>query len=196
MLININKLPIQAFAQKIARSRGMSVLSTHIDHIKKTFTYNVCVGNDKVEDKIVTFDEAAKVVGWKGMTADSMYAYSVLETPYVKPVNPDTLDKDDPDHIIQIDKHFAEKDYQWMSNNRITTPMNVDTTDLAKINEVMMHGAQWASNGHCHDVGSFFDGIKLAEKFDNEDVENVDFGSDAYDASDNGESFDDNYGMD
>ena len=157
--INAYQYPVQAFVDKVAKNKAWAVLSSIIDFDAKCIHYHLAKDDTHVVDEDISFDDACKMFGWNGFTVNDIKTilYPIIEG--------HELPKTEDGSVVEIDTHFGESGYDWMSENRITNPMNNSTEGIADIN------AQLHSNGgvyygkFSHPIGDdFIDGIVLAQR--------------------------------
>ena len=137
-IYNIDKMPTQSFIDKLAKNHAFLVLAANLNVDEKKIRYMVSVNDSKSEVRELTFDDACKSFGWKSFTfsKDMMYVIPTCDEQIEKAEVTWTEDKANPDHIVHIDKHWLKNDgYNWLSELRITNPMNITDRATAKINE-------------------------------------------------------------
>lgn len=172
---NVDKMPIQSFTDKLAKNHAFSAMSMMFDPENKMVRYEVAVNDTKREPRDLTFADACKSFGWNDFTFDEMYVYPVCDEPYAKPEVTGTLDKENPDHIVHKDENWLKGNgYNWMSNLRITNPMNISDPATAAINESMRKGIYYSINSINEE--RFWNGIKIADTIqkNDDDVDNDD----------------------
>lgn len=113
-MVNLKSISRQAFITKVCRSRAWQLVSYETDVENKKFICEVMVNAEKSEKREVSFDDAAQLFGWKSITVEG-------ETVVAEHFEP--LDEK-PAEPPLVDKNF-ESGKCWMSQPRITTPMNV-----------------------------------------------------------------------
>ena len=180
-IYNIDKMPTQSFIDKLAKNHAFLVLASKLNVDEKKIRYMVSVNDSKSEVRELTFDDACKSFGWKSFTfsKDMMYVIPTCDEQIEKTEVTWTEDKENPDHIVHTDKHWLKNDgHNWLSELRITNPMNITDPATAKINE-SMHGGKHVAVGLLN-MNSFWNGIKLSDRMLND--------------NDGDESFDENDG--
>lgn len=186
-IYNIDKMPTQSFIDKLAKNHAFLVLAANLNVDEKKIRYMVSVNDSKSEVRELTFDDACKSFGWKSFTfsKDMMYVIPTCDEQIEKTEVTWTEDKENPDHIVHTDKHWLKNDgYNWLSELRITNPMNITDPATAKINE-SMHGGKHVAVGLLN-TNSFWNGIKLSDRMLNDND-----GDESFDESDGTSSNDD-----
>lgn len=171
---NVDKMPIQSFVDKLAKNHAFSIMSAQFDPTTEMVHYEVAVNDTKRENRDLTFAEACKSFGWNSFTFDDLYIYPVCDEPFVKPEVTNTLDKENPDHIVHNDENWLKGNgYNWMSNLRITNPMNISDPATSSINESMRKGIYYSINSINEE--RFWNDVKIADSMaKDEDVDSID----------------------
>lgn len=186
-IYNIDKMPTQSFIDKLAKNHAFLVLAANLNVDEKKIRYMVSVNDSKSEVRELTFDDACKSFGWKSFTfsKDMMYVIPACDEQIEKAEVTWTEDKANPDHIVHTDKHWLKNDgHNWLSELRITNPMNITDPATAKINE-SMRGGKYVAVGLLN-TNNFWNGIKLSDRMLNDND-----GDESFDENDGTSSNDD-----
>lgn len=154
----VSQYPTQAFVDKVAKNHAYAVMTSSIDFDNKVIHYCVAKDDTRSVDVDVTFDEACEMFGWNSFTTNEN---KTLLFPVISNYEPTP----DVDEYKKIDEHFNEPDYNWMSQNRITTPMNNSMEGIGEINAQLHQNGGIYYGKFSHPIGEdFLDGLVLAEQ--------------------------------
>lgn len=153
----------QYFVDKVGKNKAFSVMESRIDYDNKRIEFKIAKDDTHGTNATVTFDEAKKMFGWDDFTFSNDKS---LIYPTINGYEP--LPK--PEEYKSVDEHFLDANYNWMSVNRITNPMNNSTEGVREINEQLHRngGVYYSKNSHPID-GDALDNLILAARAPQQD---------------------------